>query len=1096
MKKLLAILLTVAMLFSVAYTIPITASAQEIEVPDEAPLEIETDFGVEEVDESILEDEATDDGVLYAEIERYAGDKDNTLEKVTERYEASFASALSYYMDVEEFKEYVIDAFDTCTTSQVNINSFRIPTSKWDDLCNLIFYDIPELFHVKTLSGSYSGSYLTAIQVKQYPTFCDTASEYATLYNRSVEVAYQLLSGIRNNSNLTDLQKMILLHDRIATYCEYDPNQLSNGEYREQDYGMTGVFVDKVAVCQGYACAYNFLLKEVEIESYQCRSTALCHAWNLVKVGSYYYHVDITWDDTGSPLDSRGRVYHNNFLRSNAGIRATGHTAYDYDTPTNDSTYDSCFWQNSDTEFVIVGGVIYYYDSTCGDLKTYSGAIRSNQSTWTYGRILADGNYIYITTSSQVKRYDTIKNTTTTVYTPSLPSGHEIYGLYKDGDYIYCTTGSTSTSTQTSRLATASVNSISANNNYNANISSPGQIATYEFVPTVSGKYVIYSTGNADTKVSLCDSNGNEITSNDDGGEGSNFRLEYNLNAGTVYQYKVRYFSNSKTGTINFKFGNVFKVSYNANGGSGAPSSQTKDYGTNITLSTVKPVRSGSIFRGWSTSSSATTATYQPGDSFSNEANTTLYAVWAKDVQILQLNKTYGVTISSGSKLAQFTPTKTAKYIIHSNYIREDSDSFDTKVSLYDENGNCIARDDNGGEDLNFQLVHDLEAGQTYFFEVSFADQSDGGYFEIVFGSTYSVTYNANGGKSAPKPGVKGYKASMTLTTWKPTRSGYVFLGWATSKKATTATYKRGGTYPATINSNTTLYAVWKKGSLGATAVLKGKLLDHDTVKVFWRAVPGADGYKVYYKKASAKSYKYVGIIKGTSYTNNFTAGTKYNFKIIPCMEDNNHTVTNGKAKTLTYSTARVLDAPSWLTATLYGYDDVQLKWGKVPYATKYKIYYKKNGASSYTYKGMTSSTSYKIANLTDGALYNFAVLPCMSVNGSYYDAAYYRWIERYTLKKVPTPKIYKYSSSRILIEIDNILGETGYEISKSTSKNGTNIVYTIIIADPDSVGGYYHKDLYAPKGKTYYYKVRAYSVENGKKIYGPWSTAVKYKMS
>ena len=38
---------------------------------------------------------------------------------------------------------------------------------------------------------------------------------------------------------------------------------------------------------------------------------------------------------------------------------------------------------------------------------------------------------------------------------------------------------------------------------------------------------------------------------------------------------------------------NTYTVSYNANGGSGAPSAQTKTYGVNLTLSSTKPTRTG-----------------------------------------------------------------------------------------------------------------------------------------------------------------------------------------------------------------------------------------------------------------------------------------------------------------------------------------------------------------------------------------------------------------------------------------------------------------------------------------------------------------------
>ena len=72
----------------------------------------------------------------------------------------------------------------------------------------------------------------------------------------------------------------------------------------------------------------------------------------------------------------------------------------------------------------------------------------------------------------------------------------------------------------------------------------------------------------------------------------------------------------------------TYTLAYNANGGSGAPVSQTKTHGTALTLSSVKPTREGYTFLGWATSSTATTATYQPGGSFTTDANTTLYAVW------------------------------------------------------------------------------------------------------------------------------------------------------------------------------------------------------------------------------------------------------------------------------------------------------------------------------------------------------------------------------------------------------------------------------------------------------------------------------------
>ena len=73
---------------------------------------------------------------------------------------------------------------------------------------------------------------------------------------------------------------------------------------------------------------------------------------------------------------------------------------------------------------------------------------------------------------------------------------------------------------------------------------------------------------------------------------------------------------------------NTYTVTYNANGGSGAPSKQTKTYGVTLTLSSTKPTRTNYTFKGWGTSASTTTVSYSAGDKYSKNANITLYAIW------------------------------------------------------------------------------------------------------------------------------------------------------------------------------------------------------------------------------------------------------------------------------------------------------------------------------------------------------------------------------------------------------------------------------------------------------------------------------------
>lgn len=79
---------------------------------------------------------------------------------------------------------------------------------------------------------------------------------------------------------------------------------------------------------------------------------------------------------------------------------------------------------------------------------------------------------------------------------------------------------------------------------------------------------------------------------------------------------------------------NKYTVSYNANGGTGAPSNQTKTHAVDLTLSSTVPKRTGYTFLGWAISSSATSAAYSPGSKYQANSNVILYAVWRQSYVI------------------------------------------------------------------------------------------------------------------------------------------------------------------------------------------------------------------------------------------------------------------------------------------------------------------------------------------------------------------------------------------------------------------------------------------------------------------------------
>lgn len=115
----------------------------------------------------------------------------------------------------------------------------------------------------------------------------------------------------------------------------------------------------------------------------------------------------------------------------------------------------------------------------------------------------------------------------------------------------------------------------------------------------------------------------------------------------------------------------TYTVSYNANGGSGAPSNQTKQHDITLTLSSVKPTRDGYEFAGWGTSPTDTGVKYSAGGQYTGNANITLYAIWTNVAKLTLAYNANGGTgapssqthlINTVSKISGVKPTRD-KYV-------------------------------------------------------------------------------------------------------------------------------------------------------------------------------------------------------------------------------------------------------------------------------------------------------------------------------------------------------------------------------------------------------------------------------------------------
>lgn len=111
---------------------------------------------------------------------------------------------------------------------------------------------------------------------------------------------------------------------------------------------------------------------------------------------------------------------------------------------------------------------------------------------------------------------------------------------------------------------------------------------------------------------------------------------------------------------------------------------------------------------------------------------------------------------------------------------------------------------------------------QTLYFSARFSGIEAGGGsgtvaipFVVPALPGYNIRYNANGGTGAPGEQIKVYGQTLTLSTVVPTRTGYTFLGWATTSSATSPQYQPGGAF--NIDNFTTLYAVWRRNVVSLT---------------------------------------------------------------------------------------------------------------------------------------------------------------------------------------------------------------------------------------------------------------------------------------
>lgn len=281
--------------------------------------------------------------------------------------------------------------------AEIDLSEYNILVEDINSLVIGVVNDHPDLYFARTAYSYWpDGNGNVAKIAPKYIT--DTPLDDGE-FKKGVQSA---LASVE--TGMTELEKAVALHDYIVLNCEYDLERLNNNTIPQVSYSAYGVLADRIAVCQGYALAYKYLLNQVGIECFMVTSDAMNHAWNLIKLDGEYYQVDITWDD---PVADRFGLAGHNYMfvsdtafQTESSVRDSHHdwvittgSSQTNLTATN-TQYDDAFWTKVTSPIVFDGQKCFYMDNTFGIVKRDTLTSETEENVFELDNWMAPGgNY-------------------------------------------------------------------------------------------------------------------------------------------------------------------------------------------------------------------------------------------------------------------------------------------------------------------------------------------------------------------------------------------------------------------------------------------------------------------------------------------------------------------------------------------------------------------------------------------------------------------------------------------------------------------------------------------------------------------------------
>ena len=184
----------------------------------------------------------------------------------------------------------------------------RIITDAFQLSINALLLDHPEIFYLdvtklymytestKNISGT---TYRVSIGPDDGQSYLSegfySESDVIIAESQIEEELNNIIDGLSGST----YDKVKQVHDYLIDNITYDSD--SN---LDMSHSIYGALVNNLAVCDGYAKAYKYILDNIGISCVEVCGVAQNsngeienHAWNDVLIGGNWYAVDVTWDD-------------------------------------------------------------------------------------------------------------------------------------------------------------------------------------------------------------------------------------------------------------------------------------------------------------------------------------------------------------------------------------------------------------------------------------------------------------------------------------------------------------------------------------------------------------------------------------------------------------------------------------------------------------------------------------------------------------------------------------------------------------------------------------------------------------------------------